>query len=52
MKVGKKMQNRIEEFCKNSSELLQSIHVRCGDNEETSGNGGVKRGRKKRSKRK
>ena len=53
MKVGKKMlESRIEEFCKNSSELLQNIHVRCGDNEGGSGNGKPKRGRKKSSKRK
>ena len=52
MKVGKKMQNRIEEFCKGSSELLQNIHIRCGDVEGDANNGQPKRGRKKRAKKK
>ena len=50
MKVGKKIQSRIEEFCKGSSELLQSIHVRCGDLESDSSDGQTKKGRKKRKK--
>ncbi|GBE03119.1 hypothetical protein BMS3Abin09_00027 [bacterium BMS3Abin09] len=52
MKVGKKMQSRIEEFCKDSSELLQSIHVRCGEVGSESNNGQSKKGRKKRTKKK
>lgn len=52
MKVGKKMQSRIDEFCRDSSELLQNIHTRCGDVESNSGNGKSKRGRKKRAKKK
>ncbi len=52
MKVGKKMENRIEEFCKNSSELLQNIHARCGEVEGGADNGQPKRGRKKRTKKK
>ncbi len=50
MKVGKKMQSRIEVFCRDSSELLQSIHVRCGDVEGEANNGQPKRERKKRRK--
>lgn len=53
MKAGKKiLENKIEEFCRNSSELLQSIHSRCGEIEGGSGNGQRKRGRKKRTKKK
>ncbi len=53
MKVGRKiLENRIEEFCKNSSQLLNSIHTRCEGNEEVQENGQAKRGRKKRAKKK
>jgi hypothetical protein len=53
MKVGKKiLENRIEEFCRASSQLLNSIHTRCGEIEEVQGNGQTKRGRKKRAKKK
>lgn len=53
MKAGKKMlENRIEEFCRTSSQLLQSIHVRCGEIDGPPENGQQKRGRKKRAKKK
>lgn len=54
MKNGKKvLENRIEEFCRTSSQLLQSIHVRCGEMDgEGSGSGQQKRGRKKKSRKK
>jgi len=52
MKVGKKMQNRIEEFCRNSSELLQGIHSRCGEMNGSGENGQNKKVRKKRAKKK
>lgn len=49
MKAGKKMlENRIEEFCRTSSQLLQSIHVRCGETDGVPGNGQRKRGRRKK----
>ena len=52
MKAGKKMlESRVDEFCKNSSELLQNIHSRCGTSDGT-GNGQSKKGRKKRAKKK
>ena len=53
MKAGKKvLENRIEEFCKTSSQLLQSIHVRCGETDGSVENGQQKRGRKKKSRKK
>lgn len=52
MKVGKKMLSRIEEFCRDSSELLHNIHLRCGDIEGDAHNEQPKRGRKKRTKKK
>jgi hypothetical protein len=52
MKTGKKMlENRVDEFCRNSLELLQNIHSRCGAVGET-GSGQPKKGRKKRAKKK
>ncbi len=52
MKTGKKMlESRVDEFCRNSSELLQNIHSRCG-NLESNGRGQPKKGRKKRAKKK
>jgi len=52
MKTGKKMlENRIEEFCRNSSELLQNIHSRCGTDCGAE-NSQPKKGRKKRAKKK
>ena len=53
MKANKKViESRIEEFCRNSSEVLQNIHLRCGDVERGGTNGQSKKGRKKRAKRK
>ena len=52
MKTGKKMlENRVDEFCRDSSELLQNIHLRCGVVGGT-GSGQPKKGRKKRAKKK
>lgn len=48
MKAGKKMlESRIEEFCRASSQLLQSIHTRCDTFDGTSGNGRPKKKKKK-----
>ncbi len=53
MKAGKKiLESRIVEFCRTSSQLLQSIHTRCGEIEEVPGNGRAKKGRKKRARKK
>jgi len=51
MKAGRKMlDSRIEEFCRNSSELLQSIHVRCGEIDGPPENGQSNKVRKKKAK--
>ena len=51
MKAGRKMlDSRIEEFCRNSSKLLQSIHVRCGEVDGPEENCQGKKVRKKRTK--
>ena len=41
--------NRVDEFCRTSSELLEGIHSRCSDPAEQ---GKAKRGRKKKVKKK
>jgi hypothetical protein len=44
------IEERIDQFCQNSAELLKNIHERCSDITGKKASGKVKRGRKKRSK--
>ncbi len=44
------IEERIDQFCQNSAELLKNIHERCSDTTGGKASGKGKRGRKKRSK--
>ena len=44
------MEEKIDQFCQNSAELLKNIHERCGDTTGGKASGKGKRGRKKKSK--
>ncbi len=44
------MEDKIDQFCENSAELLKNIHERCSDTNGKKASGKGKRGRKKKSK--
>jgi hypothetical protein len=46
-KKDKLLEDKIDQFCQNSEELLTSIHERCGD---TAGGNSSKKGRRGRKK--
>ncbi len=48
-KKDKVLEDRIDQFCQNSTELLTNIHERCGNKSGGNSSQKKKRGRKKKA---